>query len=142
MAGEREGVDYPDKRVKAIFPKLAIAFCSTRIKVFHPPRAEHIEGYEEMNPHDFKRIGIPGDGLWIKNMIDARIKWYRVANFLWKEGTGGGPGDPENYCNWEDQDTEQCQNYNNKGQEGLLAWIYMHDKDLGFCFTPKVLISR
>ena len=101
MTGTREGVDDPDKRVKAIFPKLAIEFCNRHIKVFHSPRTEHIEGYEEMNPNNLERIGIPRDGLWIKNAIDATIKWYRATNLLWREGTGGCPRNYVGLCSQE-----------------------------------------
>ena len=142
MTGEREVVDDPDKRLKAVFSKLAIVLYNTHIKAFHLTRAEQLEGYEEMNLNDLEHIGIPRDGLRIKNMIDATIKWYRAANFLWREGTGRGPGVPEIYCNWEERDTKQFQNYNNKGQGRLLAWIYMHDMESFFCLMLKVLIPR
>ena len=47
---------------------------------------------------------------------------------LWTMDTGGGPGDPANYCDYRTRVPENFSRYNNQFGP-LLTWIYMKDKD-------------
>ena len=63
---------------------------------------------------------------------------YNTASKLWKLGTGGGPGAPENFSDWNNRDGEIFTNYGPwTGTRDDLAWIYMLDKEIGFCFNNE-----
>ena len=53
----------------------------------------------------------------------------------WKNGTGGGSGAPENYCDWDKREGEKFSNYAEKGSCDYLAYIYMLDQQTGFAFN-------
>ena len=51
-------------------------------------------------------------------------------------GTGGGPGDAENYYDWESRDPEHFSRYSISNQNGpMLTWIYMTDATVGGALT-------
>ena len=55
----------------------------------------------------------------------------------WKKGTGGGPGSPVNYENWQDRDDELFANYDQSRGKHSMAWLYMVDKNIGFLLDAK-----
>ena len=53
-------------------------------------------------------------------------------------GTGGGSGAPENFSDWNERDGEIFADYGPwMGKRDDLAWIYMLDKEIGFCFNNE-----
>ena len=48
----------------------------------------------------------------------------------WYSKTGGGPGDPENYCNFELRDPENFSRYDRQNG-GYLTWIFILDNQNG-----------
>ena len=60
---------------------------------------------------------------------------YNKATLKWKEGTGGGDGAPENYCDWEKRDAELFANYSQVGKGDVLAWIYMLYQKIDYAFN-------
>ena len=63
------------------------------------------------------------------------IKPYNAAMKKWHKGTGGGPGAPEDYSNWENRQDELFSGYAKSGNSDMLAWVYMKDKDTSYAFN-------
>ena len=91
-----------------------------------------------MNPNDKGRIKIPRDYKWSKHLYFTTLAKYNNAMRMWKSGTGGGPGKPEDYARWQLRDPEDFATYG--GTRGgirmdYLAYIYMLDKGIGFALN-------
>ena len=68
--------------------------------------------------------------------MEKTIKEYNAAMKLWKLGTGGGSGAPENYCDWETRDGEYFATYGDDkdNRKDYLAWIYVLDQQMNYAF--------
>ena len=67
-----------------------------------------------MDPNELARIEIPRCGAWAKRIIaEILLKYKRMAE-LYKSGTGGGSGAPENYTDWMNRDDSCLNQYTNE----------------------------
>ena len=132
----RSDVDNPLTRVDAIFHYMAVQFNDPAVHINQPERATNLVTYLELDPNEDTRIAIPRDFAWAKQVwkVDV-LKPYNIAMKKWHKGTGGGPGAPEDYSNWENRDDELFAGYAKSGSSDMLAWIYMKDKDTGYAFN-------
>jgi len=94
--------------------------------------AEDLSDFSEYNPNDPVRIAIFRDWKWLRDLWKNEIRGdYDKSNKAWRAGTGGGPGAPENYENWETRAPEMFENYTKVGKtkstKKYLAWVYMKD---------------
>ena len=62
----------------------------------HPPCAEKLATYENIEPNDNSIIKHIRTYKWIKANYKTTLKDYNEAFKLWSKGTGGGPGSSEN----------------------------------------------
>jgi len=71
-------------------------------------------------------------------MYEFILKKYKDAMVKWTKGTGGGPGAPEGYENWETRNDEWFQNYAS-GIEFIpwLTWVYCMDQENGSLLLSK-----
>ena len=68
--------------------------------VGHPSRAKYLIIGDKLELNNLRRICIKHTAAWLLKVYKNEMKGYDVTTKLWKSGTGGGPGVPENYCNW------------------------------------------
>ena len=107
----------------------------------------------DMDPNNINSITRNRDYKFLKNLYTKVMKEYNFAMGEWKEGTGGGPGRPENYNDWDQRDGEAFATYRYKVRDKYvekdnLAWIYMLDLVTGFAFNsasdpaPDVIVRE
>ena len=130
----RADIDGPMNLMDETFTEVAKLFNDEAVVINAPPRADRLDTTPD--PNDPARIAIERDYVWCKKVYVDWLKKYNVAMKKWKKGTGGGPGYPENYANWNTRDTELFGNYHaSAGRSDALAWMYMLDKSVGFIFN-------
>ena len=132
----REELDDPSLQVKQTWNRFAKSFNNPTFRISHPDKYHDITNYQIFDPNESERIVIPRDGVWIKRIFTETMKPYRVSLTKWNMGTGGGPDHPPDYFCVEDRDEKYFQDYD-KTRGGLLCWIFMHDKKLGFLLDAK-----
>ena len=93
---------------------IATQFNSYTINVSSPPNKHKIIGHESMDPNELARIEIPRTGPWVGGVLNEVLKKYGAYGLLWKSGTGGGPGAPENYTDWMNRDDVYLNEYTNE----------------------------
>ena len=127
----RKDSDSPLGRTGSIFFRFSEQFNDSGIVISDPTRAVHLQTYPDINLNLPDRICIQRDHVWLSNLYLRNLKDYRRAMHKWKQGTGGGPGAPEHYADWNTRDDWTFSAYG--GHKGdMLAYIYMLDKDAGF----------
>jgi hypothetical protein len=115
---------------------IAIQFNDPEVVIEQPERATFLLSYSELDPNEESRIIIPRDYTWAKQVWQHSVlKPYNAAMKKWHKGTGGGPGAPEDYSNWENRDQELFSGYAKSGRSDMLAWVYMKDKDTSYAFN-------
>ena len=123
-----------------IFYTVSVQFSDPSRKVTPPERSMFLKTISDMDPNDINSITRDRDFKFLKNLYTKVMKEYNFAMGKWKEGTGGGPGRPENYNDWEQRDGEAFTTYGYKVRDKYvekdhLAWIYMLDLVTGFAFN-------
>ena len=68
-------------------------------------------------------------GLSCAYLFKQTLNAYKHAMRNWTKGTGGGPGAPMNYCDWESRENVLFANYSFEFKE-VLTWMYMWDRVL------------
>lgn len=97
-----------------------------------PKRAVHLDSYCDLEPNDHTRIELHREWKFFKNLFFSVLSKYNISMKKWTKGTGGGPGEDENYANWMERNDEKFVNYCGPKDADVLAWIYMLDKKEGF----------
>lgn len=97
----RDQIDDPSKHPNTIFEKIAVDFNTFKIVVAHPVGAEVLQVFPDMDPNNKLRINIKRDSKFIRSVYNDTMRHYHKASEKWKSGTGGGPGCPANYENWQ-----------------------------------------
>ena len=93
---------------------IAAQFNNFKLVFTPPPNKNKIIGHELMDPNELARIEIPRTGAWIKSVLEEVLKKYHAMAELWKSGTGGGSGAPENYTDWMRRDDSYLNEYTNE----------------------------
>ena len=131
-----DGVGY-----KAQFHKvLRLNFGNENLFCSMPDGSEKLEGVQDgtLDPNDLSRIKIHRTVQWVDKTWADSLKEYGKAMKMWKSGTGGGPGAPENYADWRTRSDEEFAKYSKSDDKGdWLAYMYMLDKRAGFIFNIK-----
>ena len=116
----------------SVFHRLADNFNDPDLKFYSPDRSIYLMSFDlKTTANDEERIAIGRNGKWLKDVYFKTLKEYRKAMEKWKMGTGGGSGQPENYCDWNTRNDEEFSNYGNTRGD-VLAYVYMLDKESGF----------
>lgn len=79
-----------------------------------------------LDPNDIEDLYNPRTAKEVELIWKITKKLYKDAMKLWTKQTGGGPGHPENYYNFESRDPDNFSQYNKKFGS-MLTWIYMLD---------------
>jgi len=132
---DRAEMDGPLDAIDSIFSGWQKQFNDPDLELPTPARAVHLESYLSIDPNDPSRVKITRTYAWLRSVWSSEIKNYNVATKKWTKGTGGGPGYPENFSNWQARDGEYFANYASAGKGDYLAWIYMLDKGANFVFN-------
>jgi len=120
----RADVDNALTRVDTIFHHIAIQFNDPAVQIEQPERATYLVTYLELDPNKESCIAIPRDFVWAKQVWKVNVlKPYNNAMKKWHKGTGGGPGAPEDYSNWENRQEELFSGYVKSGSSDMLAWV-------------------
>jgi hypothetical protein len=88
---------------------------------------------QKYNPNDMTRTSIGCDGAWMKETWKSSIRMHIVLQMKkWQMGTGGGPGAPELFENWQSQAPAAFESYTNLGSGSSngklwLGYIYQMD---------------
>ena len=90
---------------------LAAQFNNYHLIIPHPDNYKKIIGHEDFDPNELARIEIPRTSAWIQSVLDEIFKEYFAYGNLWKMGTGGGSGKPENYTDWMKRDDKYLNDY-------------------------------
>ena len=128
-------MDGPLDAVDSIFYSWQKQFNDPDLTLAAPDRAVNLESYLSIDPNDLSRIQIERDHKFLRSVYFTELKLYNKATKKWQKGTGGGPGYPENFCDWQARDGEHFANYTSAGKGDYLAWIYMLDKGANFVFN-------
>ena len=65
-----------------------------------------------MNPNDLSRISLGMSPIFLRNLYQFIIFGeYRCSTYKWRKGTGGGPGYPKDYHQWNLKDAILFTNY-------------------------------
>jgi hypothetical protein len=131
----RSDADGALSRLDTIFSNWQTQFNDIRLTFTVPERAQYLSSFGDMDPNDPERIAITCDYTWLKKLWFDELKEYNRALTNWQLGTGGGPGMPENFKNWDTRDDEIFARYGKSGDRDDLAWIYMLDKKINFGFN-------
>lgn len=126
-----------DMNKKACFEAAADAFRDESLTILHPDNwneavTKHGDGLD-IEPNNPERIHLPWTGEDMQVIHSAFMKKYKATMKNWTKGTGGGPGAPEDYCNWETRDAaEYYKGYAERVGAGMeMTWIYMSDVKCG-----------
>jgi hypothetical protein len=139
----RGGMDDPSQSRDSVFERIALLVNNEDLQVSHPPgwddAVERKGGgcsdamtalWEDLNPNDEVQINITRTGDEVRLIYMNTMKLYNAAMNKWTQGTGGGGGAPENYCDFDSREEDKFANYDI--QYGvLLTWIFMWDKYKG-----------
>ena len=139
----RRDIDYPESKEMQFFGRVAADYNDEKVVVEMPPGANRLDSVKQMNPNDKTRIDLGRSPLYLKNLYKKIILGeYRRATHKWRKGTGGGPGAPENFHNWNQRDAKLFANYGG-GKQGVrvkkdyLAYILMADIKCSYAFSSR-----
>jgi|AntRauTorckE5430_2_1112549.scaffolds.fasta_scaffold01766_3 hypothetical protein len=120
-----------------VFQDLATSFNDPDLQIHPPTNATFLITFGDMNANDQERIKIKRTYKWVaKVWKDLILRDYSSALVLWKLGTGGGSGAPENFSDWNARDDQKFADYGKwVGRRDDLAWVYMVDKNAQFIFN-------
>ena len=123
-----------------VFRRIAVDFNNEAIIVKPPTDAAKLD--TKLDPNDKDRIALGRHPLFLLGMYKTVVMGeYKTATHKWRKGTGGGPGYPENFHNWNERDTTLFANYGGgKGtriKKDYLAYILMVDIDCKYAFSSK-----
>ncbi len=136
--GTRADADGPLNLRDSIFFQWAQQFNDESLVLKSPDRAVFLDSYNKIDANDVDRMKIKRDHNWIATLWKKVLSDYNAASKLWKMGTGGGSGAPENFSDWNERDGEIFADYGPwTGKRDDLAWINMLDKEIGFCFNNE-----
>jgi hypothetical protein len=77
------------------------------------------------------------DGKWLSKLYKTTILLYCVSFEKYTKGTGGGPGDPADYFDWENRPDITFDRHTSNGKL-YLTCLYMRDKEeVGFKLCAK-----
>ena len=142
-SADRKVFDNLENRKQYIFKEIALQVNNNDIVVTHPrgwvegvqkKREENIRKRElskwvNLNPNyhfdETEKITGSSCAYLFKQSLNA----YKQAMRSWTKGTGGGPGAPMNYCDWESRENVLFANYSFEFKE-VLTWMYMWDRML------------
>ena len=95
-----------------------------------------------IDPNDSNRKRKIWSGIDVKLKHEFILKKYKDAMVKWTKGTGGGPGAPEGYENWETHKDKWFQNYASAVEFfPWLTWVYCTDQENGSLLLLISLIS-
>ena len=66
-----------------------------------------LENWIHIDPNDKRNHNVLVDGIDVKNQFKQVLLLYKETMRKWTQGTGGGPGAPENYSNWNIRENEK-----------------------------------
>ena len=151
-ADTRNKLDDKGFRPPFFFAKVSTTFMNEDVNVHHPPSwkdraltnfgrheihkskklsSEEKEAWLNLDPNDKAIFQKPWNGEDLNILFKNTMKLYNEAMAKWRKGTGGGPGFPENYCQWESREKDWFSNYASSPSAygPCLTWIYMTDCD-------------
>jgi hypothetical protein len=136
--GNRADIDNPAMRTKEAWARIAFGFSNNNYTVSNPRMWETAmdkPGFDDLNPNDQSCFTIGRDGKWLTTLYKDIMSDYRVSFEKYSKGTGGGPGDPADYSDWERRPDVTFDRYSNG--KLYLTWMYMRDKEVGFKLCAK-----
>ena len=86
--------------------------------------------WHALDPNNIEDLNTPRTAKEIEITQKNSKKHYKTAMRKWNSKTGGGPGDPENYCDFEQQDPENFSRQDNQ-HSTLLTLTYIVDQQNG-----------
>mmetsp|Transcript_10433 Transcript_10433/g.19514 ORF Transcript_10433/g.19514 Transcript_10433/m.19514 type:complete len:267 (-) Transcript_10433:281-1081(-) len=138
--GNCADIDNPATRTKEAWARIAIVFNNNNHIGMNPrlwDTAMDKPGFDDLNPNDQSCFSTTGkDSKWLTSLYkDIISDYYRVSFEKYSKGTGGGPGDPADYSDWERRPDVTFDRYSNC--KLYLTWMYMRDKEVGFKLCSK-----
>lgn len=142
-SADRKVFDNLENRKQYIFNEIAVQVNNNAIVVAHPRgwvegvqikkgenlRKRELSKWVNLNPNYHLDETEKITGLSCAYLFKQTLNAYKQAMRSWTKGTGGGPGAPMNYCDWESRENVLFANYTFEFKE-VLTWIYMWDRML------------
>ena len=79
--------------------------------------------HEKLNPNDHQRISVKRTSDNIKGIIKTTTQQYNNIMKNYTKGTGGGPGHPANFANWQERDPLYFGQYDSHSKSSYLTYI-------------------
>lgn len=139
----RAVVDDPALNVRNCCIRLMEAFHDELYRVSHPANwgdASDVDGYEDLDPNEQTRIEkhTGRSATFFKtHLIDPVKPVYREACRKWRNDTGGGAGQPENFLDWDPKNDHNFSNFTNGQSPALYTWIFMKDRSMGYVLEAE-----
>ena len=81
--------------------------------------------HPELNPNDKQRIDVSRTSANIQSIIKTTTQQYNKVMKNYTKGTGGGPGHPANFANWQERDPLYFGDYDSNSKSCYLTYIHM-----------------
>ena len=151
----RHNIDSAVSRANAAWAILVPKFIDEEVVVTFPAKWKHDDFIQRINeraevedfyathgtfnPNNIERMKLP----WTKKLLEEVLKvgrgHYEEMMVTYTEGTGGGPGAPENFADWKERDESYILKYTPQQAAMLyLTIVFMWDKTHDFPLKPAV----
>lgn len=153
-AGGWQSIDAATGLARAVWPRLLALFIDSDVEIALPAgfNSEEMkrkvderagEGFFDehggFNPNNLDRIKLPWNESMLQSVLHSGRTDYEFVMAKYTHGTGGGPGAPENFADWESRHESWMLNYTPQRDAHLyLTIIFMWDKEHGFPLKPSV----
>jgi hypothetical protein len=90
------------------------------------------------NPNNGDRTKLAWNETRLKSVLQVGVSSYEKMMVKYQKGTGGGPGAPQNFIDWQNRHESYIVNYTNqKESEFYLTVVFMWDKQHNFPLKPS-----
>jgi hypothetical protein len=90
------------------------------------------------NPNNGDRMKLAWSETRLKSVLQVGVSSYEKMMVKYQKGTGGGPGAPQNFVDWQNRHESHIINYTNqKESEFYLTVVFMRDKQHNFPLKPS-----
>eukprot|EP00956_Cyclotella_meneghiniana_P033333 scaffold95093_cov119-Cyclotella_meneghiniana.AAC.1 len=98
---------------------------------------EFYNTHGRFDPNNLDRMKLPWDTKTLQAVLNAARSDYEAVMKTYVLGTGGGPGAPENFADWQNRHESYLVKYTSQQAANLYcAIIFMWDKPHGFPLKP------
>ena len=111
---------------------------TTRTAIDNLLGAGTFAAFGHFNPNNMDRIRLPWNEQQVAAVHAKFHREYQGCMDKYTQGTGGGPGAPENFAAWEARDTTNVVTYTDSQDSMIyLSWAHVWDKQYGYLYVSR-----